>query len=100
MVGVDDIKTAAKYFMLAAGVLQAELDLRPQAAFPSSTADASDASLGALRQLMVAQAQACFCEKAAHDKLRSTTQAALCMGARESFAQVDISWHVADPILV
>ena len=85
--GGDEIKKAARHLLLAAGVLQATLELRPSAALGTSTADMAESSLNALRQLMVAQAQACYCEKAALDKMRSTTQSQLCMGARQAFEQ-------------
>ena len=96
MGSVDEIKLAAKHCMMAAGVLQLALDTHPHAAFASATADVSDASLGALRQLMVAQAQACFCEKAARDNLRPATQAQLCMGARQSYEQVGFHCLISD----
>lgn len=66
-------------------MLDATLELHPSAALEASTADMADTSLIALRQLMVAQAQACFCEKAEADGLRPSTCLQLFMGASKAF---------------
>ncbi|KAL1507601.1 hypothetical protein AB1Y20_007220 [Prymnesium parvum] len=80
--GGDEIKLAARHLSLAAGVLDAALGAPPADAPPS---ELSDGSLKAVRQLLLAQAQACFCEKAARDGMRATTRAALCVGAARAF---------------
>ena len=67
----ESIKAAAKCFQLAAGALAAAQQLQPETTLDDGTCptDLSDAALGAASKLMLAQAQACFCEKAALDKL-------------------------------
>jgi hypothetical protein len=84
----DDPKAAVRHFALAAGVLDAiASQLNPGAALDACSSDLCEGVLGAARALMLAQAQACFCEKAAGDNLGSGTQAKLCMGAAKLCAE-------------
>ena len=84
----DAIKAAAKHFQLAAGALLAAQQLQPGAKLDDACpSDLSDAALGAVQKLMLAQAQACFCEKAEKDGLGAGTQAKLCNGARDMYLQ-------------
>jgi len=81
----EGIKAAARSFQLAAGALQ-EVGVRcRELSAAALTADLSIEALGAASDLMVAQAQACFCVKAEKDGMAHPTQAKLCMGAAEQF---------------
>lgn len=83
----DAIKAAARHFQLAAGALKAVQDLSPESGLePTCAPELTDAALSALRALMVAQAQACFCDKAASDSMGAGTQAMLALGAKQLYA--------------
>lgn len=88
MADADAIKTAARHFQLAAGALEAAQELvkdaEPDARRPS---DLAEDAIAPVRTLMLAQAQACFCEKAALDKLGAATQRKLCAGAAQLYQQ-------------
>ena len=82
----EAIKAAAKHFQLAAGALLAAQQLQPGSLLDDECpTDLSDATLGATQKLMLAQAQACFCEKAQKDGMGAGTQAKLCQGAKEMY---------------
>ena len=87
----ESIKAAAKFFQQAAGALAAAQQLQPETTLDDDTcpSDLSDAALGAASKLMLAQAQACFCEKAALDKLGASLQHKLNVGARDLYAQAN-----------
>ena len=82
----EAIKAAARHFQLAAGALQAVEKLVAEGGIAEDI-DLSDGALGALRALMLAQAQACFCEKAEQDGLGASTQVKLCLGAKQLYTQ-------------
>lgn len=83
----DAIKAAARHFQLAAGALKAVQDLSPESGLePTCAPELTDGALSALRALMVAQAQACFCDKAASDSMGAGTQAMLALGAKQLYA--------------
>ena len=83
----DAIKAAARHFQLAAGALKAVQDLSPESGLePTCAPELTDAALSALRALMVAQAQACFCDKAASDSMGAGTQAMLALGDKQLYA--------------
>jgi len=82
----EAIKAAARHFQLAAGALQACQQLGPQAALGEACSpELTDAALKAIQALMTAQAQACFCEKAASDGLGTSTQVKLFLGAKQLY---------------
>ena len=72
----------AQRALIAAQELQLESFLPGEGADSKSTSDVSNAALDAVRLLMLAQAQACFCEKAMGDGLGASPQAKLCLGAK------------------
>ena len=89
----EAIKAAAKHFQLAAGAVQAAQAVQPAIHLSPCPSDLSDEALGALRAFMLAQAQACFCEKAEKDGMGAGTQAKLCMGAQQLYVQAADGLH-------
>ena len=87
--GTDDveaIKGAARDFQLAAGALEQVEAIAPHASFGSGcTEDLSEGCLAALRELMLAQAQACVVAKAEKDGMSAAIQQKLMMGAAAAF---------------
>ena len=86
LVDGDAIKAAAKYFQLSAGALMAAQQLQPETVLDDACPfELKDMALGAAQKLMLAQAQACFCQKAEKDGMGAGTQAKLCAGARDLY---------------
>ena len=83
----DAIKTAAKHFQLAAGALTACTQLQLESVLEACPADLGEGVMSAAKTLMLAQAQACFCEKASLDRLGASLQAKLCLGASQLYAK-------------
>ena len=82
---VESIKAAARDFQLAAGVLAEIESLSPHAALGAGcTDDLSDGCLVALRELMLAQAQACVCAKADADGMGGAVRCKLMVGASQA----------------
>jgi programmed cell death 6-interacting protein len=83
----DSIKSAAKFFQLAAGALAAAQQLKSESIVERCPLDLTNGALNALKTLMLAQAQACFCEKAVLDGLGNSLRAKLCTGASSLYKQ-------------
>ena len=85
---VESIKAAARDFQLAAGVLAEIESLSPHAALGAGcTEDLSDGCLVALRELMLAQAQACVCAKADADGMGGAVRCKLMVGASQAYGR-------------
>ena len=83
---VESIKRAARDFQLAAGALAEAEALSPHAALGAAcTDDLADACLAALRELMLAQAQACVCSKAEADAMGGALRCKLMAGASQAY---------------
>ena len=89
------IKAAARDFQLAAGALVELQALSPHAALGAAcTEDLSDGCLVALRELMLAQAQACVCSKAEVDAMGGALRCKLMVGASRSYARAATALEV------
>ena len=89
---VEAIKGAARDFQLAAGALAEAEAISPHAALGEAcTDDLSDPCLVALRELMLAQAQACVCAKAEKDGMGGAIRAKLLVGASKAYQQAAAS---------
>jgi len=92
---VESIKAAARDFQLAAGALVELQALSPHAALGAAcTEDLSDGCLVALRELMLAQAQACVCSKAEVDAMGGALRCKLMVGASRSYARAATALEV------
>ena len=95
LANVDAIKAAAHRFQLAAGALALVEEMNPEAAFSDGagcTSDLSAPALEALRRLALAQAQACFCEKAELDGLGAPLRTKLLAGAADDFRKASAAF--------
>ena len=85
---VESVKAAARDFQLAAGALAEVESLSPHANFGAAcTDDLSDGCLVALRELMLAQAQACVCTKAEADGMGGALRCKLMVGASKAYGR-------------
>ena len=95
LANVDAIKAAAHRFQLAAGAIALVEEMNPEAAFSDGagcTSDLSAPALEALRRLALAQAQACFCEKAELDGLGAPLRTKLLAGAADDFRKASAAF--------
>lgn len=85
----DALKTAANYFSLAAGVLtHMQTAVLPELRMSDPPEDMDDCTLGSLVQLMLAQSQECFWQKAVMDGYKDASIAKLA-------ARVSDLYHLA-----
>jgi programmed cell death 6-interacting protein len=82
----DGLKAACKHFMAAAGAFTKVKDELVDKCLGSRTPDMSPEGLGMLIQLMLAQAQACFYEKAIKDQMKDAIKAKLVHQALDFYA--------------
>ncbi|ETM39759.1 hypothetical protein L914_14115 [Phytophthora nicotianae] len=73
----EGLKTACHHFMRAAGAFQEVKDKLVERTLGARTPDMSAEGLGLLTYLMLAQAQACFYEKAIKDQMKDAIKAKL-----------------------
>ncbi|POM60099.1 Programmed cell death 6-interacting protein [Phytophthora palmivora] len=73
----DGLKTACRHFMRAAGAFAEVKDKIVEQTLGARTPDMSAEGLGLLTYLMLAQAQACFYEKAIKDQMKDAIKAKL-----------------------
>ncbi|KAF4033194.1 ALIX V-shaped domain binding to HIV [Phytophthora infestans] len=73
----EGLKTACRHFMRAAGAFQEVKDKLVERTLGARTPDMSAEGLGLLTYLMLAQAQACFYEKAIKDQMKDAIKAKL-----------------------
>ncbi|KAG2526475.1 hypothetical protein JM16_002855 [Phytophthora kernoviae] len=73
----DGLKTACRHFMKAAGAFAEVKDTLVERTLGARTPDMSAEGLGLLTFLMLAQAQACFYEKAIKDQMKDVIKAKL-----------------------
>ncbi|RLN90666.1 hypothetical protein BBJ28_00012973 [Nothophytophthora sp. Chile5] len=73
----DGLKTACRHFMRAAGAFAEVKDSLVERTLGARTPDMSAEGLGLLTFLMLAQAQACFYEKAIKDQMKDAIKAKL-----------------------
>lgn len=73
----DGLKAACRHFMLAAGAFSVVKDELVEQTLGARTPDMSAEGLGLLTTLMLAQAQACFYEKAIKDQMKDAIKAKL-----------------------
>ncbi|EGZ16185.1 hypothetical protein PHYSODRAFT_509757 [Phytophthora sojae] len=73
----DGLKTACRHFMRAAGAFTEVKDKLVERTLGARTPDMSAEGLGLLTFLMLAQAQACFYEKAIKDQMKDAIKAKL-----------------------
>ncbi|KAE8911961.1 hypothetical protein PF005_g23243 [Phytophthora fragariae] len=73
----DGLKTACRHFMRAAGAFSEVKDTLVERTLGARTPDMSAEGLGLLTLLMLAQAQACFYEKAIKDQMKDAIKAKL-----------------------
>ncbi|TMW56878.1 hypothetical protein Poli38472_006888 [Pythium oligandrum] len=82
----DGLKTACKHFMLAAGAFTVVRDELVAKCLGARTPDMSPEGLGMLIALMLAQAQACFYEKAIKDQMKDAIKAKLVHQAQDFYS--------------
>lgn len=83
----EGLKIACQNFQAAAGAFQEAKTVVEHHPLPPDAADLSAASLGALEVLMLAQAQQCFYEKAAMDKMKPQITSKLAAQAADFYQQ-------------
>ncbi|DAZ93044.1 TPA: hypothetical protein N0F65_009792 [Lagenidium giganteum] len=81
----EGLKAVCKHFMLAAGAFTAVKDQLMSHCLGTRTPDMSVEGLNMLTQLMLAQAQACFYEKAIKDQMKDAIKAKLVHQALEFY---------------
>jgi programmed cell death 6-interacting protein len=81
----DGLKAACRHFMMAAGAFQVVRDELVEQTLGARTPDMSAEGLGLLTTLMLAQAQACFYEKAIKDQMKDAIKAKLVHQALEFY---------------
>ncbi|WFD30257.1 pH-response regulator protein palA/rim20 [Malassezia sp. CBS 17886] len=82
----DSLRRAANYFQQAAGTLLRLAESMASRAVPASVPELHPGVLRGLADLMLAQAQECFWQKARQDGLKNTNIARLAQGAADLYA--------------